>query len=227
MRGGIGDEEAKKLGRKRGPRGQLEVLKCLLEEWSEESLRVHFVKEEYRSLFENVSGDLQIERSVLDLIDMPFWSDRNKRVPLGDGQRDDAIVNGASPAQVYCQLCSSMLGEAEDAVSCGSCDFRCHEYCLGLHCATGFSVFSVRCPSCRDSLDWRPDTDDLSLASESVVLDFHDISPDQSFDEDMLPSSSLPECHDMLRDASNRRQVIDLMSPVPPSAKSRVVIDLC
>lgn len=164
VRASIGDEAARKVKRKRGLRGQFEILKTLLHQcpdlFSEQKLDLYFFDETVMSTYERIplerkndAHDVSLFR-VPSLETMPFYATRN--FPIKGPRTSDTAERtsesivlrgeddpGASGSCLWCRR-SIPLSEVDVSFPCRSCGGAFHEVCADIY----FSSEKHVCPSC-------------------------------------------------------------------------------
>lgn len=175
VRNAIGDPSAGALARKRGVKGNLTMLKTLINEC--ESLcnvqqTIFFFEERWKGFFEQIPTDsygtnahTRISIQVIGSVqEMPFWNDRSKKILLeNDGEvvankynaetvtSNLGMVLAAKQQQLNCLLCMRHFFEGEDTIGCNSCSRRFHEICLELDDDAREGL----CPKCTRSINWQ------------------------------------------------------------------------
>lgn len=162
VRSAIGDEPARTLRRKRGVRGQLEILKVLLLQcpdlFSGSNLQLFFFDKSFQSKYANIkiqNVQPNVPEYPIHLVhaccELPSSVSRNHattRSRKGRIQSDaienlseSNIQNGRSPGS--CMWCRRKIMES-DCVSCFSCSQSMHSVCAELY----FDDGHPECPSC-------------------------------------------------------------------------------
>lgn len=165
VRNAVGDEEAKKIRRKRGIAGQLYMLKVLLTECETDlyksNLTVYFFDEKDRASFESIKldsflplpdcVDIQLVQGVEE---MPFYSNRNKK------KKKNMDICCMDNLHEDCLLCSRPVTKNEPYVTCSECEGKIHDICADIHAEEGDGL----CPQCETLLECN-DSEVLSVDS--------------------------------------------------------------
>jgi predicted GIY-YIG superfamily endonuclease len=191
LRNAIGDPDAASLGRKRGVKGNLAMLKNLLSEW--ESLcntmqTIFFFEQQWKTDFDKISTDAygtfvpsRISTEVIESVEqMPFWNDRGTKKTPRDNYGDDveftteynsiaseqakSVPDKQEPPE--CSMCNRHFSNREESIGCITCSRCFHEMCLELDddAREGF------CPKCMGDLNWEC-CDDASTDSDAAALE--------------------------------------------------------
>jgi predicted GIY-YIG superfamily endonuclease len=186
VRAALGDEAAKKLKRKRGLRGQLEILKTMLSQcpdlYSKENLRLFFFAESVQRTYEGLKVQLDEEAPhiclglVSSLEDMPFYPTRNrpsrKRVKPSTQkqQHDDGEISASQITQASeskCLCCPRGLSQDEvlECFRCWNCQGCFHAICASIH----FKVrVGKKCPGCRSTIENYESSDDSDSSGDTA-----------------------------------------------------------
>ena len=153
VREAIGDDEARKIKRKRGVQGQLWILKTLVmlvgSLFDRLNLTIYFFDSSIMSIFEKIPIEPVEEtpsietKLLLSVNDMPFFPGRNKRKPR-------PRKGTAEKVSATCMSCHSAISEKEDFLSCPHCPHHMHAVCGEMYCENGFT----NCPKCKTPLGW-------------------------------------------------------------------------
>ena len=204
VRASIGDEAARKAKRKRGLRGQLEILKMILNQcpdlFSRQKLALYFFNENMLSMYENIdlertdgAPELSL-RQVCAVENMPFFPSRTLRThqmdEIHDDGLDDHIAENASEHPVDCVWCRRAISrpDRDTCFRCDLCGSALHDVCADLH----FSRKEEVCPTCGTTVNaYLSDEDEDSyrdLTSDAVTR-----GTDDSFDSDSTFAHLLPK----------------------------------
>jgi predicted GIY-YIG superfamily endonuclease len=165
VRAAIGDEEGRKLKRKRGIPGQLYILKTLLflvpDLYAKQKLTIYFfdnpTKEVYDKIPVNNHQDLShISNTIVESIEyMPFWPSRNKKRPIKKKKQittttnTDASMPTSENKSRCCLYCHQAVGDQERTVKCRKCHSVMHDICGEIYIDEGNS----KCKACRELLN--------------------------------------------------------------------------
>jgi predicted GIY-YIG superfamily endonuclease len=165
VRAAIGDEAARTVKRRRGLRGQLEILKTLLHQcpdlFAQHKLDLYFFDEKILSLYERLhlertDGALEVTiYQISSVEDMPFFPNRNSHTrEKGNRQEVDpdyCSMEESSEKPVDCLWCRRAILPSDLVTSfrCNICLRALHEICADL-CD---SAEETLCPVCRVTTD--------------------------------------------------------------------------
>lgn len=188
VRGAIGDEASKALKRKRGLRGQLEILKTLLLQCSdlfeERDLTLYFFQPSIQSIYERIpvtrlsmDTDHSISTQlVASLENMPFYPSRNQpRTRRKHGKENATESNELvlpHPPNTEKDYCMSCLRRVQSLhfVTCWKCSGRFHSACADIY----FDEGHPNCPRCgafmENYLSCDDDESDISECDEESTM---------------------------------------------------------
>ncbi len=198
VRAVLGDDAAGKLKRKRGLRGQLEILKTILGQcpdlYTKHPLRVYFFLQSIKRMYEGIAVPAveEVPEIPLELLesleDMPFYPTRNqatkKSGETSSKNRDsvDATCTSGKQSLTDCLWCHRIVSRT-DVIKCFRC-WKCqgpfHEICADIYFTHGIS----KCPACGTLLQ-NQDCD----SDESVILPQGVYEAGDVFDSDISVSS--------------------------------------
>ena len=143
VRDALGDQEAAKLGRKRGVPGKLALLKAMVNECENFlpfSLTVYFLNKSKENEFLATKYSKEHDGSchrpticVDSLEEMPFWvkPSRRKGGSKGTSKSVASPTTQLAADQSRCSLCQFPAAEEETPIFCSGCSKMYHEFCLG------------------------------------------------------------------------------------------------
>ena len=207
VRAVIGDEAARKLKRKRGLRGQLEILKTLLLQcpdlFDKQSLQLFFFVDSTKTTYERLpvpslddGANILIEL-VPSLEEMPFYPTRNKpsskknenpKQPGHDNKGSSDSTDSVA-ASAICMSCSRSMSpeDLSNCFRCPTCKGDFHDVCADIQFGDGDND-NNKCPGCKTIITgYQSDSDEgfyghLSSRPESIEHSFEcDSSSDDNF----------------------------------------------
>ena len=225
VRAAIGDETARKVKRKRGLRGQLEILKTILHQcpdlFSRQKLALYFFDKSLFSIYEKLDpertdGAPKVSLHQVGAVeDMPFFKCRALRArPKGD-IHDDGLeehtaenVSGHRLDCVWCRRAISQL-DRDTCFRCDVCDSALHDVCADLY----FSRTEAFCPTCGVTVNPCLSDDDQDLCRD-LTNDAMTRGTDDSFDSDSAfsdaQSKKVTRCvRSRMADAGSRTDLED------------------
>eukprot|EP00934_Nitzschia_sp_Nitz4_P000963 Nitzschia sp. Nitz4//scaffold15_size197535//100353//101690//NITZ4_001583-RA/size197535-processed-gene-0.253-mRNA-1//1//CDS//3329537730//963//frame0 len=182
VRAAIGDEAARKLQRKRGVKGKLEILNVLslhcpdlcpppgkmelffLHPSSQETfLGIHNVLDDY--------GDLPTTRVISSTEEMPFYQDSHRQAPKSKTTKKrqaSSVVELTSSKREFCSWCRHIIDQEStegEGLKCTGCNGQMHHLCALLQWSE-----QTGCRFCGTLIDSRQLVDDDSVmeASENI-----------------------------------------------------------
>jgi predicted GIY-YIG superfamily endonuclease len=209
VRGAIGDEAARKLKRKRGLRGQLEILKTMLSQcpdlYFKEQLRLFFFVGSVKSTYEGLKVQLVEEAPPisLDLVssleDMPFYPTRNQpsrkrgKASTQQQDRETSANHETQAAESKCIWCRRGLSQDEllECFRCWNCQGCFHELCASIHFGHG-DKSNKKCPGCSSTIEnYEPSDDsDISVDAGAGLIPTADDSFDSEDDDSVASLTS-------------------------------------
>jgi hypothetical protein len=204
VRAAIGDEAARKVKRKRGLRGQLEILKTLLHQcpdlFSQQKLELYFFHEKVLSVYDH----LPLERTdgvsevflhqVSSVEEMPFYPTRNLHHRQNGSAHDDDVpedfmVEESSDNPYDCVWCRRAIPRLhlESCFRCKDCGGLLHEVCADLY----FSKKEQVCPTCGASIEA-----DFLDEERDMYKDFEDYTVTRAADDSFESNSIVADAEE-------------------------------